>query len=394
MGWIGVVSWVFLPALAYGALLYVYDHHEREPLWALLLLFTAGALCVPAAGQIEAGLDRVVPFLAGMRGAHEPSIRLGCFFVIAPVEEGLKLAVTALLARRTLMNEPVDGIVYAGMAALGFASAEGVAASLGGGHGVLPLRAVLSMPAHLGFSALWGAGLGAYRYWGRPVAGPFLVSLAASVAAHGGYDYLLLVHGGRERGAVVALLSLTLVLAALAFRTLLVTSPFRDATPREGSCASCARPHMALARFCAGCGHALRTPSAPRLPLAFAPTVWAFGASFTVGCALLVLSARYQDVAFRELAARTALGSDQAFGALLTAMLSTSAFCGLLAGALPGRHAVLESLVGNCLLLLSAFVWLSLEGPAAMLRLWPAVPLALALSASLAIWVRRRGPSG
>jgi hypothetical protein len=213
--------------------------------------------------------------------------------------------------------------------------------------------------------------------------------LVASIAAHGGYDYLLLVDGGSERGAVVALLSLVFVLDALCFRALLRVSPFRGLSRTAGQCSVCLRPHGPLLRFCAGCGAALGLRAPSVLPIAFAPTVSAFVASFVLGGSLLALSARYHDLHYVALSQRAALGADDALWTLSGVLLVTSAFCGFVAGAFRGRRALLEATVAGCLVLLSGFLWLALRAPGALPRLLPAALPGLALSALVAAWVRR-----
>jgi RsiW-degrading membrane proteinase PrsW (M82 family) len=120
---------------------------------------------------------------------------IGCFLVIGPAEELAKfLAVRLFVYRNKEFNEPLDGIIYAAAAALGFASLENVLYVIDWhtGHvqwGALGIRSLFALPGHVIFSTTWGYALGrkkfdvSYRVWP-------MVLLAALL--HGLYDFLLI----------------------------------------------------------------------------------------------------------------------------------------------------------------------------------------------------------
>lgn len=380
---------VLVPALAYGALLYVFDVHEREPLPALLLMFAVGALCVPVALYVEIALDGLLPFLDGMRAGRRGAVLLGCFVVIAPVEELLKLGAVYLAARR-FMNEPVDGVVYAGTAALGFAAAEGVWAGRDASGSVLLLRALLAMPGHLCFSALWGAGLGALQFWGRPMWPAALVSLCASLLAHGTYDFVLIDEGGKSRSAVVAVLIASGVLASVLFRTLLVASPFRRLPLKPGACTTCRRPHAARARFCAGCGAALVESATPVLPIGFVSTLLSFVAQILLLFSGSVLAAKLLGGSAHGLWDQ-ALAAPSAYTAAVWLVVGSGALIsGSLAAGWGGRHAVLEALLASALCVLCTMLFVALAHPQHLLRAVTLIPLSLGASAAAAYLLARR----
>src|SRR4051812_45471957 len=111
---LAVLLALLVPALAYASLIYLLDLHEREPPWALALAFVLGSLAAPLALSAERALLSRLP---GLDPGFASNLQLSCFMVIGPVEELTKLAITLLFARRALMNEPVDGVVYAGFVA-------------------------------------------------------------------------------------------------------------------------------------------------------------------------------------------------------------------------------------------------------------------------------------
>jgi RsiW-degrading membrane proteinase PrsW (M82 family) len=88
------------------------------------------------------------------------------------VEELGKFAVVYYgVFRNAEFSEPMDGIIYAVTAALGFASLEnllyitqyaGISLSMGITVGVL--RAILSVPGHALYSSMWGYALGVAKF--------------------------------------------------------------------------------------------------------------------------------------------------------------------------------------------------------------------------------------
>lgn len=120
---------------------------------------------------------------------------------VAPVTEEIAkfLCVRWTVYNRSEFDEPVDGMVYATAAALGFASVENIIyvlnswASGGAEIGVLVLtgRSVLSVPAHALFSSLWGLALGWHKKRKTRKSSLMVVfGLLASMVLHGLFNYL------------------------------------------------------------------------------------------------------------------------------------------------------------------------------------------------------------
>jgi protease PrsW len=171
------------------------DRWEPEPPGLLLVAFLWGA-CFAALSAllINSSASLVVDELYG-RGSGD----LVGSVVIAPfVEEALKGAflVALLLFRRREFDGVIDGIVYAGLVAAGFAFTENIlyfgrafaeeSAAGGGVLTVLVLRGLLSPFAHPLFTAMIGiaAGIAANS---RSVAGRVVLVL-------GGYAVAVLLH--------------------------------------------------------------------------------------------------------------------------------------------------------------------------------------------------------
>jgi RsiW-degrading membrane proteinase PrsW (M82 family) len=117
------------------------------------------------------------------------------FLIVGPVEELSKFLVVRLsVYYHKEFNEPIDALVYCAAAALGFASLENVLYALKQGHEVLYLRALLSVPGHLLFSAIWGFGLARSRFAGKSV----WPSLLLASFLHGLYNFVLIAFSKLE----------------------------------------------------------------------------------------------------------------------------------------------------------------------------------------------------
>lgn len=193
------------------------DRLQPEPRRLLLGAFVLGGLSAVAA----LGLYRAAP-LAGLPespGATSGAILAYCVGLVGPIEEGVKfLAVWAVAFRWRAFDEPIDGLIYAGAVAIGFAAFENVL--------YLPYlewpgqlaRAMASPLTHSLFATIWGLGLSLSRYRARSAAGCAawqLLSLAAAMALHGLYDFVILAWNATYvAGAIVLVLWVAMIFFA------------------------------------------------------------------------------------------------------------------------------------------------------------------------------------
>ena len=182
-----------LPALFLLRYIYRQDRVEKEParlLWQLFGLGCLSAVCA-LAGELAA-----TEVLNGLVSAEHPLyLWLEAFVVIAAVEEGAKL----FFLRRRTWNEPnfnyrFDGVVYAVFVSLGFAALENVLYVMGDGLSVALPRALLAVPAHMGFGVFMGyfysrARLRKYRRNQRGVRVNRILAFLTATLLHGFYDF-------------------------------------------------------------------------------------------------------------------------------------------------------------------------------------------------------------
>lgn len=262
-----------LLSLAPGALwlhyLYRLDRTRPAPLGRVLLVFLAGALSAQGVLLTHAVLDPLVPFAA--RVPAEP-VALLVFFVVVVglLEELWKLLAVRLLAWRWI-EQPADGLLFAGVSALGFATAENAVYILRfEDPTVLFSRWIMSTFGHVLMAMPWGYALGVTRAGPAGERGFALVLRGLAVAAfvHGLYDWLLAV-GWPVLAVFLLLGSWKLFLARV--RQAAAMSPFRRHVVRAvrecGSCRALVRRDAARCTACgarmgegpAACPHCLAT---------------------------------------------------------------------------------------------------------------------------------------
>src|SRR6187549_1762521 len=148
-------------ALAPGAAitLYIYlkDKHEREPLGLLMVSFLYG-ICSTAVTLIISYPVNVF-FLTREDDVVEQFAN--AFFKVAFVEEFSKFVfIRFILFNNKNFNEPFDGIVYAVMVSMGFATLENILYIFQSGFTTGVIRMFTAVPAHATFGALMGYFLG------------------------------------------------------------------------------------------------------------------------------------------------------------------------------------------------------------------------------------------
>jgi RsiW-degrading membrane proteinase PrsW (M82 family) len=195
------------PMLVFAWVIYWLDRYEKEPVLLLGGVFLWGAVGAAAAAFVVNTLFGVGVYLFT---SSEAATNLATGTLIAPVvEEILKgLAVlTVFLLARSEFDSYMDGIVYAGIVALGFAASENIyyiyshgflEGSYGGLLWVAFVRICLVGWQHPFYSAFFGIGLAHARMHRNPAVKVFapLVGLAVGVTFHSLHNTIAsLIHG-------------------------------------------------------------------------------------------------------------------------------------------------------------------------------------------------------
>jgi len=176
------------PALFWLIFFYRKDKYATQPLSWIVKIFLLGALIIIPVFICES--------IAGILISE-----FVLTVIVAPIVEecGKYFVVTRYVYTTSEFNEPVDGIMYAVAAALGFATIENILyvfsiplTELPTLFGVVIGRAVLSVPGHALHSSNWGYSLGIAKF-GLPRDAPKIITgLAVAIMFHGLFNFLLM----------------------------------------------------------------------------------------------------------------------------------------------------------------------------------------------------------
>lgn len=222
-----------LSAAVWLALIRRYDRLHPEPLKTMLWVgLTSGFLAILVAGPLNTW------FAVAVDLGPEEEESLSRLFALAVFvglnEEAWKAFFTMwLLKKRKEVDEPIDGMIYAMTASLGFAALENLLYIMEAGLGVIVIRSLLSVPAHLACGAIWGYGYSKVRLLeGRAELLPRVLPWVLLAAmAHAAYDLLAFTGVG-----LILIIPLLFVLWRYARRRLLELAaygkPALSAPPR------------------------------------------------------------------------------------------------------------------------------------------------------------------
>lgn len=209
-------------------MLYIYlrDKHEREPLWLLMVSFIYGGLSTIVTLAISFPVNLIL-FSETDSPIHT---FFTAFFKVALIEEFSKfIFVRFVLYYNKNFNEPFDGIVYAIMVGMGFATVENVIYVFQYGYKTGVLRMFTAVPAHAVFALIMGYFIGRAKFTHRKTTQYSVLALIGAAVFHGSYDYFWFISfvPGIWIGAVVSL-GLCFLLARRALRLHEQSSPFME----------------------------------------------------------------------------------------------------------------------------------------------------------------------
>ncbi len=256
MSFAGILLISFTPGLFWLWFYLRKDTYQPAPRRLIALTFGLGCLATVPAAIIEFVVlgESFLEERAGLA-----TIAPAMLLVVGPVEEVCKFLAVRLKAYRSLyFDEPIDGLVYAASASLGFASLENVLYVFEFGPAVMLVRAPVSTLAHLVFGCIWGYALGLHHASGGRRTLLVIGALALGSFTHAVFNIL----------AIEPLL-IPLALILVAGGALWVSgrfswaqrmSPFRYRRNYPNvECRSCRRRIRVTSHFCRFCG----SPVAP-----------------------------------------------------------------------------------------------------------------------------------
>lgn len=230
------------------------DHGEKEPIGALWIAFGLGFLGAIAAAAIE---YLVIPHRYVSMGAQPISLGLlASFLGVGLIEEFAKFVPLSLfIYRRRYFNEHIDGIIYFGLAGLGFGLPENILYTVDFGLKTGLMRLVLTPFFHVATTALIGYFLIRAKLDHKP-RWQVVAAFVAMALLHGLYDFglsagnsLLLV------GSLIAGAIMTAMLFILYMRAGEIDQAAGLATVgRNAFCRHCGLPNPKHNQYCNRCG--------------------------------------------------------------------------------------------------------------------------------------------
>lgn len=215
-----------LPGLLISFAVFRVDKYEREPLAPLVLCFVLGAVATVPAVWVERWA--FARFDGPPYGLGQTAVL--AFGALALNEELIKFFLLLTLAYPyRYFNEPLDGIVYAVLIAMGFATLENIAYADRFGLSTVLLRSLTAVPAHLAFAIIQGYYVGQAKFDPPRETRLLLRGLWPAILLHGTYDLLIMQHLSRWLVLLGTIaLYLSLILGGRMIQHHLEHSPFRN----------------------------------------------------------------------------------------------------------------------------------------------------------------------
>jgi RsiW-degrading membrane proteinase PrsW (M82 family) len=203
------MNWLILaiaPGVAISSYIILKDEYNREPRKHLLISFFLGVLSIVPAILLETPLIWTSSY-AFFNSTLGNGIK--AFFLVALPEEIVKFFMLKRYAyRQPEFDEPFDGIVYAVMVGMGFATAENIMYVYEYGVATGVIRMFLAVPAHATFAIIMGYFMGKAKFSHKKESYLLLAGLFWAVVFHGSYDFFLFIKDADHKGPEFSLLML------------------------------------------------------------------------------------------------------------------------------------------------------------------------------------------
>lgn len=201
-----LITLAIIPGLIIVYFIHQADKHEKEDRKELILAFAVGALITIPVWIFESWAHE-----SGWEDATDIGKTLFFSFVIVGLaEEGLKLGgLLAFAFPKRFFNEPMDGIVYAVMIAMGFATVENILYANKMSVTTMVVRAFTAVPAHGIFAVVTGYYVGMAKFDKAKRWKLLAYGLLLTVVLHGAYDFFIIIESYEWLGGL-ALVSLFL----------------------------------------------------------------------------------------------------------------------------------------------------------------------------------------
>jgi RsiW-degrading membrane proteinase PrsW (M82 family) len=203
------MNWLILaiaPGVAISSYIIFKDEYNKEPRKHLIISFILGIISIVPAMVLELPLLRAdqMTFFSSTFGNA-----IKAFLMVALPEELAKFLMLKFYAyRQPEYDEPFDGIVYAVMVGMGFATAENIMYVYEYGIATGFVRMFLAVPAHATFAIIMGYFMGKAKFSQKREGYLLLAGLFWAVVFHGSYDFFLFIKDAEHTQSEFSLLML------------------------------------------------------------------------------------------------------------------------------------------------------------------------------------------
>ena len=198
------MNWLILaiaPGVAISAYIIFKDQYNREPGRYLIISFLLGTLSVLPALGLEISASQITSnFPAFFKTTA--GIAINAYFFVALPEEIWKFLMLLWYAyRKKEFDEPFDGIVYAVMVGMGFATVENISYVSQFGLMTGIMRLFLAVPAHASFAIIMGYFMGKARFSAQKQRFLLFFGVFWAIVFHGSYDFFLFLQESHTTGS-------------------------------------------------------------------------------------------------------------------------------------------------------------------------------------------------
>ena len=196
------------PSLAIILAIYFSDKYEKEPFKLLLTSFLMGVVALIPAIIFELAFG----FLEQPHNVF--LIFIYALWVVGLAEEGSKFFFLRTVPYvKPAFNEPLDGIVYAVMISMGFATVENIFYVVDGGLSVGLLRMFTAVPLHAVCGIVMGYYVGLAKFSQNNSRKLLSTGLLLAIVIHGLYDFFLF----QQMMAGFAIFAFVVLIVAIVF---------------------------------------------------------------------------------------------------------------------------------------------------------------------------------
>ena len=183
------IALAIAPGLAICVFIFYKDIYNKEPKFNLIVSFGLGCIAIIPAVLFEKSFNSTLD-------GTITGVAVFSYAVVAFSEEFSKFLGLRLYSyTKKSFDEPLDGIVYAVMVSMGFATVENLMYVVGSQDlKIAFMRMFLSVPAHATFAVVMGYYVGKAKFNSKNSFILMLTGILGAIFFHGTYDFFLFVN--------------------------------------------------------------------------------------------------------------------------------------------------------------------------------------------------------